>query len=101
MNGLFQDLGLGAVEGIIDPLPFLAACDQLGIAEDLHVVGQRRLGQVQVFQEHTGTAFPLPQEQQDAQPLLITQSLEYADRFPFLHHGASFHIEVYQSMVRV
>ena len=75
MNGLFQDLGLGAVEGIIDPLPFLAACDQLGIAEDLHVVGQRRLGQVQVFQEHAGTAFPLPQERQDAQPLFITQSL--------------------------
>ena len=101
MDGLFQDRGLGRIEGIIDPLPFLAACDQPGIAEDFHVMGQRRLGQVQVFQEYTGTPFPLPQELYDTQALFIAQGFKNADRFPFVHHDASFHIEVYQSMVRV
>ena len=69
--------------GVMDPFPLLAAGDDPGIAEDLHVVGQGRLADVQLLQQLTGALLAAMEQPQISYPVLITQRLENEGHFLF------------------
>ena len=64
------------VKGIVGPDPVAAGLDQAGFRQDLHVVGQSRLGNIKVFQDLTGTALPAGEDVDDPQPVRVSQSFQ-------------------------
>ena len=72
MKKLLGDgLNLPRVCRVIRPATIPTANDQARIAENLHVMRQRRLRNAQIRQQLAGTLLPLPQGSQDTETIVI------------------------------
>lgn len=74
-----------AGNGVVHPFPFFSANDHTGIAKNLHMVGQRRLGNLQFLKHFTGTLFAACQHLQNANTVFIAERFEYMHRFSLVH----------------
>lgn len=75
------------IQRIVAPLSLFPDTDNSCIAENFHVMRQRRLPDVQVFQYLTGTHFTGLQQFQNTEPIGITKGFKYP--------GNSFFIRLY------
>ena len=65
-----------ATDRVMHPLALFSAGDDPGIAEDLHMVGQRRLADIQFVQQLAGALLAAMEQLQNANTVLIAQSFE-------------------------
>ena len=71
----------GLAEPVVGPLSLLAALDDAGFAQDLHVVGKTRLGQLHGLLQHAGALFTAAQLLQNSKALGVAQCPEYLGIF--------------------
>ena len=73
------------------PLALLTAGHQTGVTQNLHVVGEPRLGQIHGLQQDAGTLFPAAQLLQNGQALGVAQGLEHLCVFLVGIHVITLH----------
>ena len=67
------------------PLPLLAAQDNAGITQNLHVVGQGGLTDAHFLQQVAGTLLPVSKEVQNTNPVFIAECFENQSGPSFVH----------------
>ena len=87
---LGDGVDLPRVRRVIRPAAIPTAGDQTRIAEDLHMMRQRRLRDAQIRQPLAGTLLPLPQGSQDTETIVIRKRFRDFDEIMllFLHTAA-------------
>ena len=71
------------------PPAFFAVPDQMTVTEDMHMMGQRRLGNLKAFQNMSGTLFPISQHGNDLQPDRTAESFIDVCNLHHIHRNAS------------
>ena len=86
--------GARLAQRIIDPLALLTRAHQAGVQQDAHMVGQRRLADIQRLLKTACTALPRLQKREDREAILISHRLKNTSH----HLIGSFHVIPLQSM---
>lgn len=66
---------------VVHPLALLAAQDDAGIAENLHMVGQGWLTDAHFLQKTAGALLPAAEQFQDLKPVFIAKGLKHFGGF--------------------
>lgn len=73
--------GAFLAERVVDPLAVFSGSDQTCIQQDVHVMGERRLADIQRFLQAAGAALARMQQREDRQAVFVAHRLENARHF--------------------
>lgn len=81
-------------DAVVHPFALLAAHDDAGITENLHMVGQSRLADAHFLQQTASTLLPSAEQVQNPDTVFIAEGLENQSNLSLVHGTPP--IDVYQ-----